>query len=163
MLPRQMEQASTKKHERYKEEDFKKIIRSMGLKITQQRLLIINCLHEPDSKFAERHVTAQELYEKVCKKDPKVGFATVYRLLHNLADRSFVTEVRLGGQPARYELSGKDHHDHLTCVKCGKICEFENKKIENLQLQVAQYFGFKLTHHVLELYGICPACQMSCD
>lgn len=163
MLPRQIEQQTIKKNERLKEEDFKKIIRSMGLKITDQRLQIINCLHDPDFKFNERHVTAQELYEKVSKKDTKVGFATVYRFLRDLADKKFVTEVRMGGQPSRYELSTKEHHDHLTCTQCGKICEFENKKIENLQIQVAEYFGYKLTNHILELYGICPSCQAKHD
>lgn len=163
MLPRQSEHEIIKKQERYKEQDFKKIIRSMGLKITGQRLLILSCLHDPDAKFSERHVTAQELYEKVSNKDSRIGFATVYRFLRDLADKNFVTEVRMGGQASRYELSTKEHHDHLTCTKCGKICEFENKKIENLQLQVAQYFGFKLTHHILELYGLCPSCQSDRD
>lgn len=159
MLPRQNDQDIIKKQERYKEEDFRKIIRSMGLKITDQRLLIINCLHDSEARSGERHVTAQELFEKVSKKDTNIGFATVYRFLRDLADKGFVTEVRMGGQSSRYELTTKDHHDHLTCTQCGKICEFENKKIEKLQVQVAEYFGFKLTNHILELYGVCPSCQ----
>ncbi|MCB0370999.1 MAG: transcriptional repressor, partial [Bdellovibrionales bacterium] len=69
------------------------------------------------------------------------------------------TEVRMGGMPARYELTPKKHHDHMTCTECGSIVEFENKNIESLQEKVALQYGFKLTHHVLELYGICPACQ----
>lgn len=163
MLPKQVEQRIVKKSEYNKEEDFKKIIRSMGLKVTGQRLQIISCLHDPNSKFAERHVTAQELFEKVTKKDSKVGFATVYRFLRDMADKNLVTELRMGGQPARYELSTREHHDHLTCTKCGTICEFENTKIENLQIQVAEYFGYKLTNHILELYGICPSCQAQRD
>lgn len=159
MLPRQIDHDIVRKPERYKEEDFKKIIRSMGLKITEQRLTIIDCLHDSEAKSGERHVTAQELFEKVVKRDPRVGFATVYRFLRDLADKNFVTEVRMGGHSSRYELSTKEHHDHLTCTHCGKICEFENKKIEKLQIQVAEYFGFKLTNHILELYGLCPACQ----
>lgn len=159
MLPRQNDENIVRKPERYKEEDFKKIIRSMGLKVTAQRLLIINCLHESEIKSGERHVTAQELYERVVKKDTSVGFATVYRFLRDLADNNFVTEVRMGAQASRYELSTKEHHDHLTCTKCRKIVEFENKKIEKLQLQVAEYFGFVLTGHILELYGLCSSCQ----
>ena len=69
----------------------------------------------------------------------------------------------MGGQSSRYELTTKEHHDHLTCTQCGKICEFENKKIEKLQLQVAEYFGFKLTNHILELYGLCPSCQAKAE
>lgn len=163
MLPRQVDQDVIKKYERFKEEDFKRIIRSMGLKVTGQRLTIINCLHDTEAKSGERHVTAQELYEKVAKKDANIGFATVYRFLRDMADKKFVTEVRMGGLPSRYELSTKAHHDHLTCTNCGKICEFENTKIEKLQIQVADYFGFKLTNHILELYGLCPSCQATTD
>lgn len=163
MLPRQNDYNFTKKQERYQDEDFKKIIRSMGLKITDQRLLILDCLHTSDPKQVDQHVTAQELFEKVARKDERVGFATVYRFLRDLAEKKYVTEVRMGGQSSRYELSTKEHHDHLTCTNCGKICEFENKKIENLQIQVAEYFGFKLTHHILELYGLCLSCQSKKD
>lgn len=137
-----------------REEEAKKIIRSLNLKVTEQRLVILAALQE-----GRRHVTAQELFEIVTRHDSSLGFATVYRFLRSLADHKIVTEVRMGGLPARYELAPKNHHDHLTCEKCGQICEFENKSIENLQLKVAQQFGFKLTHHVLELYGLCPKCQ----
>ena len=159
MLPRQNDEMIVKKQERYKAEDLKKMIRSMGLKITDQRMLIISCLHDTEAKSGERHVTAQELYERVVKKDPSVGFATVYRFLRDLANKNLVTEVRMGGQASRYELTSKEHHDHLTCTKCGKIVEFENKKIEKLQIQVAEYFGFVLTNHILELYGVCSSCH----
>lgn len=159
ILPRQTDSEIHKKGERYQGEDFKKMIRSMNLKITDQRILILECLHDGDKKSGKRHVTAQELFEKVANKDASVGFATVYRFLRSLADHSLVTEVRMGGQSSRYELTPREHHDHLTCTKCGLICEFENDKIEKLQIQVASHFGFKLTNHILELYGICPECQ----
>ncbi len=159
LLPRPLDEDIVRKEERFQTEDFKKMIRAMGLKITDQRLLILGCLHDSSARSGERHVTAQELFEKVSAKDAGVGFATVYRFLRDLAEKHYVTEVRMGGHSSRYELTTQEHHDHLTCVQCGKICEFENKKIERLQAQVAEYFGFKLTNHILELYGICPACQ----
>lgn len=134
--------------------ELKKIIRQMNLKVTEQRLAILKVLQR-----GHRHITAQELYEEVVQKHPDVGFATVYRFLRSLTEGNFVTEVRMGGLPARYELTPKKHHDHLTCVECGKICEFENKTIESLQEKIAARFGFRLTHHVLELYGVCPECQ----
>jgi len=133
---------------------FKQIIRKMNLKVTDQRLLILAALHE-----GRTHVTAQEVYEIVSAKDPEIGFATVYRFLRTLTEHHFVTEVRMGGLPARYEMTPQSHHDHLTCVSCGKICEFENHEIEALQEKVATQFGFELTSHVLELYGVCPDCQ----
>jgi Fur family ferric uptake transcriptional regulator len=160
VLPQHTDVETLKKSERYKKDDFKKIIRSMNLKITDQRLLILDSFFDNEKKSGERHVTAQELFEKTSVKDASIGFATVYRFLRALADHKLVTEVRMGGLASRYELTPKDHHDHLTCTMCGKICEFENEKIEKLQLQVASEFGFKLTNHILELYGVCPECQL---
>lgn len=158
-LPRPAHKDIVKINERFQADDFKRMIRSMGLKITSQRMLILSCLHNAEVIANDRHITAQELFEKVSEVDPSVGFATVYRFLRNLAEKEFVTEVRMGGQSSRYELTTQHHHDHLTCTACGKICEFENNKIEKLQTQVAEHFGFILTSHILELYGLCPACQ----
>lgn len=154
-LPRQMDEDIIAVHEERDEAEFKSIIRQLGLKVTYQRLAILQALHE-----GRRHITAQELFEKINVRHPEMGFATVYRFLRMLSEGHFVTEVRMGGLPARYELTPKAHHDHLTCTECGKIVEFENRTIETLQEKVARQFGFHLTHHVLELYGVCPACQV---
>ncbi len=154
VLPRFSDDDGTVFHEERDDGEFKQIIRQLNLKVTHQRLAILKTLHD-----GGRHITAQELFEKVSIKYPEIGFATVYRFLRSLTDGQFVTEVRMGGLPARYELTPKGHHDHLTCVKCGKIVEFENKTIESLQEKVAQKFGFTLTHHILELYGVCTPCS----
>lgn len=143
-----------KVHYQQDEQSLRTIIRDMGMKVTDQRLLIMRTLQE-----GRAHVTAQEVFEQVQKKDTTVGFATVYRFLRSLIENEYATEVRMGGMPARYELQSGNHHDHLTCTQCGKICEFENNKIEQLQETVAKQFGFHLTSHVLELYGVCPDCQ----
>lgn len=131
----------------------KKIIRDLGLKVTSQRLLILEVVRK-----GPNHFTAQEVFESVVEKNPAVGFATVYRFLRTLSENSFVTEVRLGGMPARYEWAAKQHHDHLTCTVCRKIVEFENPEIERLQDKVAKQYGFMLSDHVLELYGTCADC-----
>jgi Fur family ferric uptake transcriptional regulator len=137
------------------ESQVKQMIRAMNLKVTTQRMAILEYLHG-----GSRHTSAQELYEALNGDFPDIGFATVYRFLKMLSKHGFVNEVRMGGLPARYELTTQHHHDHLTCEKCGKICEFENGEIERLQEKVARHFGFKLTHHVLELYGVCSDCQL---
>lgn len=129
---------------------FKRMIREMSLKVTKQRLAILEALN-----MGQAHVTAQEVYEIVNSKHPEIGFATVYRFLRKLTDNKYVTEVRMGGMPARYELSPNNHHDHITCIACGKIVEFQNDHIERLQLEVAKTHDFILTSHVLELYGVC--------
>jgi Fur family transcriptional regulator, ferric uptake regulator len=136
------------------EQQLKAIVRQMGLKITNQRLAILKAL-----TVGRAHVTAQEVFERVSGDFPEIGFATVYRFLRKMSELHYVTEVRMGGLPARYELTPRRHHDHLTCVRCGRIVEFENQKIETLQTEVARNQGFLLTHHVLELYGFCRSCQ----
>jgi Fur family transcriptional regulator, ferric uptake regulator len=134
---------------------FKRIIREMGLKVTQQRLAILESLNA-----GRAHVTAQEVFELVNVQHPEIGFATVYRFLRKMAEQKLVTEVRMGGLPARYELTPHNqHHDHLTCTRCGQIVEFECPGIEDLQVKVAHDHHFRLTHHVLELYGLCARCQ----
>lgn len=142
--------------ERLDSSGFKRIIREMGLKVTKQRMAILEALN-----MGQAHVTAQEVFEIVNEKHPEIGFATVYRFLRKLTENNYVTEVRMGGLPARYELTPKSHHDHLTCVYCSKIVEFENTEIERLQEDVARRNGFLLTSHVLELYGVCsgPECR----
>lgn len=133
----------------------KRMIREMGLKVTWQRLAILASLASEGV-----HVTAQEVFESIKKKHPEIGFATVYRFLRRMTEKEVVTEVRVGGLPARYELTPLRHHDHMTCTQCGKIVEFENEQIEALQEQVAKGHHFRLTGHVLELYGICLACDV---
>lgn len=152
-LPVSSQQTSLTKSTRAEKIPGKKIIRDLGLKVTSQRLVILEVV-----RSGPNHFTAQEIYETVSIKHPEIGFATVYRFLRTLSEHRFVTEIRLGGMPARYEWAAKRHHDHLTCVNCQKIVEFENLEIERLQERVAKEFGFKLTHHVLELYGVCPDC-----
>lgn len=153
LLP-QSQQSNLPKIETGKEVPHKKIIRELGLKVTRQRQLILEYVRRgPD------HFTAQELFEEMAEKHPEIGFATVYRFLRKLSEHGYVTEVRMGGMPARYEWSAKNHHDHLTCIKCNKIVEFENQKIEDLQNQIAHQHGFILSDHVLELYGICSHCR----
>ncbi len=153
-LPVSESQPQLPKNDKYKGVPHKKIIRELGLKVTQQRVQILEVVRSGPS-----HFTAQEVFEIVSEKNPDIGFATVYRFLKKLSEQDFVTEVRMGGMPARYEWAAKDHHDHLTCTKCGAIVEFENQKIEDLQDKIAHRHGFKLTHHILELYGICGECQ----
>lgn len=153
-LPRSQSQKSKSSQHRLTEAEIKKIIREMHLKVTYQRQAILEVLAQ-----GRQHFTAQEVFERVHRQFPEIGFATVYRFLRKLTEYKFVSEVRMGGLPARYELAPTRHHDHMSCVECGKIVEFENYAIEALQEKVAVELGFELTGHVLELYGRCSDCQ----
>ncbi len=154
MLPVSQSQTQLNPAPELKEVSAKKIIRELGLKVTQQRVQILNAVRK-----GPRHFTAQDIFETVAAENPAIGFATVYRFLKNLSGNHFVTEVRMGGMPARYEWASRHHHDHLTCSECHKVVEFENEQIEVLQEKIARQLGFRLTGHLLELFGICPACQ----
>ena len=153
-LPLTLDEEVLFKREKLSKEVLKRLVRDMDLKVTEQRLAILESLSQ-----GRAHVTAQEVFENVKRKHRNIGFATVYRFLRDMSEKKFLTEVRMGGLPARYEITPRAHHDHLTCTECGKIIEFENRDIEQLQVLVARNNGFHLTGHVLELYGICPDCQ----
>ena len=102
------------------------------------------------------HVSIDELLTKVRKRHPKVGYATVYRTLKLLVDSGLAVERQFGDGQARYEVVG-DHHDHLICIRCGLILEFEDDEIERLQERIASRLGgFTVLRHRHELYGVCP-------
>jgi len=126
-----------------------------GLRSTSQRDTILKTFIE-----AGRHLSAEELYARVKKTHPGIGYATIYRTLKLLAEAGLVEERRFEDGFTRFEYKNPDtHHDHMICTKCGTIIEFENDRIEALQYDVAKRKGFKVQSHKLELYGLCAACH----
>ncbi len=133
---------------------WQKYLRRQNLKTTQQRELIVAEFFQ-----AEGHVSIEELLERVRRRSAKVGYATVYRTLKLLTESGLATAQQFGDGQTRFEVAGEaeNHHDHLICLQCGLILEFENPEIEKLQDQVAADLGgFKVVRHKLELYGLCP-------
>lgn len=125
-----------------------------GLRSTDQRRLIVETFFRSDN-----HVSIEELLARVREKDRRVGYATVYRTLKLLTQCGVAYERRFGDGLTRYELADDvTHHDHLICLACGDIIEFEEPRIEELQERVARNNGFELRSHKHELYGICPKC-----
>jgi Fur family ferric uptake transcriptional regulator len=123
------------------------------LKLTRQRELILNVFLKME------HVTAEEIYRTLAKKDPHIGLATIYRTLKLLCEAGLAQERHFGTQTHFDNVSHKGHHDHLICTSCGRIVEFENCDIERLQEEVAQRHGFVIQTHKLELYGLCSKCH----
>jgi len=107
---------------------------------------------------AGRHVTVEDLTRAVRAGRRGVGGATVYRTLRLLARLGYAREVDFGEGVRRYESSLAAHHDHLICVGCGAVAEFEEPGIEALQDAVARRHGFAPTRHRLDIYGYCAAC-----
>jgi len=137
------------------EEILNRYIAKHGLKSTRQRSLILETFYR-----AGGHLSAEELLELVRQQDPRVSQATVYRTLRLLTECGLAEARNFGGDgQTRYEIATDDHHDHLICTQCGTIVEFEDEEIEALQERVARAHGFEMTHHKMELYGICPACK----
>jgi Fur family ferric uptake transcriptional regulator len=126
-----------------------------GLRSTGQRRLILETFFDsPD------HVSIEELLGKVRERDSRVGYATVYRTLKLLSESGVAHERRFGDGLTRYEIADEaSHHDHLICVECGRITEFEEDRIEELQEKVATRYGFELRSHKHELYGVCALCR----
>jgi Fur family ferric uptake transcriptional regulator len=132
---------------------FDDYVRKHGLKSTQQRDVIVNLFLRSTG-----HMSIEELLAKVRRKSPKVGYATVYRTLKLLTESGIAAARQFGDGQTRFEVvGGHKHHDHLICVQCGLILEFENDAIEQLQDEMADRLGgFRLVRHKLELYGLCP-------
>jgi Fur family transcriptional regulator, ferric uptake regulator len=133
---------------------FKEYVKSQGLRQSARRDLIA------ETFFSNRgHSSSEELLSAVRKKDPRIGLTTVYRTLKLLTSCGLAAERKFNRQTSYFEAipHGK-HHDHLICLGCGRILEFENPTIEALQGLVAQEHHFIISHHILELYGYCRDC-----
>ncbi len=128
-------------------------LESKKLKHTKQREVILTAFFD-----ARSHVSAEQLYDRVRDVNAGIGYTTVYRTLKLLVDAGLAQERRFDDGLTRYEVEHK-HHDHLVCLKCGRIVEFESEEIETAQEAVARANGFKILHHRHELYGNCDRCQ----
>lgn len=130
---------------------WKEYLQENSLNTTQQRETIVDEFLE-----SSEHVSTDDLLEQSRKKNKKIGYATVYRTLKLLVEAGLAQQRDFGDGQTRYETVA-GHHDHLICSKCGLVLEFEDDDIEELQEKVAQRLGgFKIVHHRLELYGLCP-------
>ncbi len=123
------------------------------LKFTRQRQQILNAF------LRMEHITAEQMYRELAKKDPHIGLATVYRTLNLFCEAGLAQARHFGTQTQYDNVAHKGHHDHLICTACGKIVEFENCQIERLQEEVARKHGFAIQTHKLELYGLCASCR----
>ncbi len=134
---------------------FKTRISEEGLKATKQREEILNIFLN-----SAGHKNLGQIYAQVSKINPKIGYTTVYRTLKLLTRLGMATQRKFADGETRYEPASEGtHHDHLICLECGKIIEFEDRTIETLQNGVARRHGFKIFHHRMELYGRCEACK----
>jgi Fur family ferric uptake transcriptional regulator len=124
-----------------------------GLRNTKQREILSDIFFSYDTHFSH-----DDLLGLARAQDPGIGYATVYRTLKLLTELGLAHELHFDDGHTRFEASDGEHHDHLICVRCNRIVEFNLEQIETLQEEVAAAHGFELVHHRLELYGICADC-----
>jgi len=106
------------------------------------------------------HQSVEDIEKLLRGRDLHVGKATIYRTLDLLADSGMIIERDFGEGFRRYErVPGHPHHEHLICLRCGKVVEFQNDRLERMKALIADEYGFQHSHHRLEIYGVCRECQ----
>lgn len=142
------------------QEKFKKLLKEKGLKVTNQRLLVLEVLAE----HRDSHMTAEDIYDLVKEDYPDIGLATIYRTLQLLLEMQLVDRINLDDGCIRYEISDlldgkiKHHHHHLICKTCGKVIPFRHDLLEELERRIEDETGFHVLDHELKFYGQCKEC-----
>lgn len=126
-------------------------LKKAGLKATLPRMRILELLENNE----EHHMSAEDVYKALLDAGEEIGLATVYRVLTQFETAGLVNRLHFEGGMSVFELNQGDHHDHLICIKCGKIMEFMDEIIEERQKKIAEELGFSITDHALYIYGVC--------
>ena len=131
------------------------ILRQRGYKLTPQRRAVLNVIAR-----SQDHLTPAEIYQGVHQEYPGIGLVTIYRTLDILAGLGLICEVHAGGSCRSYLLRRpSEHHHHLICSDCGKVLDFTDCDLSELEQRLSQETGFKTEGHLLEFFGCCPDCQ----
>ncbi len=123
-------------------------LRKVGLKVTHPRLRILELLEHAKP----RHMTAEDIYRQLLAEGEEIGLATIYRVLTQFEAAGLVLKHNFEGGTAIYELDRGEHHDHMVDVETGKVVEFHNEEIEQLQHRIAAEHGYEIEGHALVLY-----------
>ena len=123
-------------------------LRKAGLKVTLPRVKILRILETS----GQRHLSAEDVYKVLLESNEDVGLATVYRVLTQFESAGLVKKHNFDESRSVFEIDRGEHHDHMVCVETGKVIEFHNEKIEQLQQQIAKEHGYNLVEHSLVLY-----------
>ena len=141
-------------------EEFKRLLKEKGLKITNQRLLVLEAI----ASCPEEHLTAEEIYELVKLSYPEIGLATVYRTIQLLNELHLIDRINFDDGFVRYEMGSahghgqKHHHHHLICMKCSRVISFQDDLLEELEAKITATAGFRIVDHEVKLYGYCAEC-----
>lgn len=132
-------------------------LKQAGLKVTLPRLKILEIL----SQGGGQHASAEDIYKILLTHDEDIGVATIYRVLTQCEQAGLVKRHQFEGGRAVFEIAEGDHHDHIICVRCGVVKEFNDNTIEARQREIAEQAGFRMAEHNMTLYGLCEKCQLA--
>lgn len=139
-------------------EEFKKVLKDKGLKLTTQRKNVLEVLQDQEGS----HLTAEEIYDFVKEKCPEIGLATVYRTIQLLNELKLIDKLNLDDGFIRYEIgkyNDDHHHHHLICEVCGDVIEVEDDLMESIEEEFNEKYNFMVTDHKVKFYGICGNCK----
>lgn len=137
----------------------KEQLHKSGYKLTPQREVTLSVLLENTSK----HLSAEDIFQRVKEQYPEIGLATVYRTLELLNDLKIIDKANFGDGVSRYDFkqSGAKHYNHhLICVNCGKVIEIEDDLLYDVEKIVEHDYKFKVLNHRLTFHGVCRECQL---
>ena len=140
--------------------DLKKRLQEKGYKMTEQRREILQIfLNQSD----QHHLSAEDVHSILRSKESEIGLATVYRSLELLGSLGILLKIEFGDGCSRYELNKTDpnlhRHHHLICLKCQKVIEFDEDKLDELESEIAQKSGFEILNHEVKFFGYCRECR----
>lgn len=125
-----------------------------GERVTRQRLLVADALAAHG-----RQITAQDLYDRLRRFEPKIGRATVFRTLEALVAAGVARRLEQDGHVYGYVACRPEHHHHLACDRCGRVEEIEEAYITPVAERVAADLGFTIDDARLDFYGLCATCR----
>lgn len=131
--------------------DYTKLLKEYQLKVTPQRLAIVEQLHH------QGHMNIDQLYSSLLEKFPSISLATIYKNIHAMIDKIFLTEVKIPNEKAVYELT-KDEHSHVVCMDCGDIMDI-SLDVHTLEEEAKKLSGYSLRENAVVFRGICPKCS----
>ncbi len=131
-----------------------KVLQEKGYRLTPQRMLVIEALHNADG-----HISAEEIYEQLHSRYPYGNISTVYRTLELLKELNLVTETDFGDGRVRYHVAGKSHHHHLVCHTCGRVMDLDESILYLLKDSLLRDYGFEADLRHLAISGECSNCR----
>lgn len=135
------------------------ILAENGYKTTEPRKVLLKFLDEDENK----HLSCDEIYDKISDTHPNIGIATVYRNMQLFEELNIATKLTLDDGTARYELAdfgeGAHMHHHLVCLNCNKLIEVKEDLLGVLEKEIEKEHNFKIVDHDLKFFGICKECE----